>query len=88
MVTLTKTDEGCWVDCHLGIYIGEQVIHGAKEQGFNPGVPMPEDGWASHEHYTELWQEAEDYLNQFAPNGYWIGSNENGDFGMWESSAE
>jgi hypothetical protein len=79
-----ENEVGCWVDCHRGIYIGEEVIQTARDHGWKPGTPMPEDGWTEHEHYCELWDEAEEFMQQFAAEGYYFGTSEGfGDWGLW-----
>lgn len=38
----------------------------------------------SNEFYTEYWIEAEEFINQFIRDGFYFGSTENGDVGIWE----
>lgn len=86
-------DAGCWFDSHRGVYIGQAVIALAIERGWQQwgegraekscGGLTPDD-----EEYYDAWLAAEDYLASLAPSGYWIGGNENGDFGMWEIEEE
>jgi len=80
---ITANMAGCWFDSASGIYTGEAVIDEAIARGFDPQTECPEAGWADYEYYHELWTEAEEFLGSLAPDGYCIGSNENGDFGMW-----
>lgn len=76
---------GCWFDCARGIYIGQEVIWEAQSYGWKPeGLDEETEVSPDMEFYHELTDEAEQYLNSICPTGYWIGSNENGDFGMWE----
>lgn len=75
--------EGCWVDNHNGVYIGQRVMEIAKEHGWDGEVLTPQ-----HEHYCDAWIDAESFLSDKAPPGYYIGSNECGDFGMWKINEE
>jgi hypothetical protein len=80
---------GCWADNCRGHYIGEKIIHTAEAHGF---VIEDEDGeiekaerYADYEHYHELTDEAEEFMQQFAAEGYWFGYHEHsGDWGLWE----
>lgn len=35
------------------------------------------------DYYRDAGSSAEEYLDSLVPEGFWVGSNENGDFGMW-----
>ena len=37
-----------------------------------------------HEWYSEAWDCAEEHMQALTPDGYWFGSTENGDWGLWE----
>lgn len=76
----TRDDAGCWIDSGNGIYTGEGVIALARKYGYDPGIDSvtPDD-----EDYFLVWQEAEDYLQSFAPEGYYFGINHSGDWGLW-----
>lgn len=75
---------GCWFDCARGIYIGEAVIKEAFAWGWKDEEGREIDYTVDGEFYHEATDAATDFLNTLAPEGFWIGSNENGDFGMWE----
>ena len=81
---VTTADVGCWLDSARGRYIVNKVIDLAIDNGFDPKTEEPEDGWIEYEFVDELQDEAEEYLNQFAPDGCYFGSNENCDWGLWQ----
>lgn len=75
---------GCWFDNCRGCYLGEAVISEAIAHGFpiddETQVEMDAaERYADLEFYHDLWQEADDYMCQFAAEGFWFGSNESGD---------
>ncbi len=79
-------EEGCWFDGHRGIYMGEAIIDTAIDHGFTIEDGDLEDGkrYADHEFYHELWEEAEDFMQAFALDGYYFGTSEGGgDWGLW-----
>jgi hypothetical protein len=82
---------GCWFDNSRGIYLGEAVIRAAEERGFKFELSVsdysPVD-LTHHDTYLEVWEEAENYLNELAPEGYWFGCNESGDVGVWEQNED
>lgn len=86
------SDEGCWFDSARGQYIGCAVIREAVSRGYDGwAAELAEDcdeDMADREDYFEAWDRAEGFLSDLAPDGYWIGSNESGDFGMWECEEE
>ena len=88
MEKLTPQDEGCWFDCARGIYIGEAVIDEAISRGFELTEGREVDATVEGEFYHETWDDAECFLDSLAPEGYWVGSTENGDFGMWRIEEE
>lgn len=73
---ITEDLEGPWFDCCRGIYIGVAVQQEAIYRGWK-GMELRTD----EEFYWEAVQEASDYLQQFAPEGYLFGGN--GDCGCW-----
>lgn len=89
MPKLEPKHAGCWFDCARGIYIGGHVMRLALASGWKP-KDLPEDYLSTEgEHYHELTDEATDYLQSLAPEGYWVGFSEHGgDFGMWECEEE
>ena len=85
---ITVSNEGNWVDGNRGIYQGQRIIEIAEGYGF---VVKPEDivnKTPDGEFYSELVDDATDYLNELAPEGYYFGNTENGDFGMWKTDDE
>jgi len=84
---------GCWFDGARGIYIGEAVIKEALAAGWS-AEGYTEEEFKVHgegvdpEAYQWATDAAEEFLASLAPDGFWIGSNENGDFGMWQIEAE
>ncbi len=82
----SPSEAGCWFDCARGIYIGEAVIDAAVHYGFEYELETntAETNITEHEHYHEIWDEAEAYLNELAPEGYYFGSTQDGgDWGLW-----
>lgn len=87
---------GAWFDGARGIYMGDAIICEAIAHGWKCDVPGEDAGpyqsspsWAGHEHYHDLWDEAEDFMAQFAADGYWFGTSEGGgDWGLWECESE
>ena len=88
-----EKEAGCWFDCSRGIYIGEKVIDTAIDHGW---VPLNEEGkpyagtiTVDAEWYHELWDEAEEFMQQFAAEGYSFGTSEwGGDWGLWQHEEE
>ena len=85
---ITEADTGCWFDCARGIYIGEAVIDLAQQWGFEVSEDDEVNTLPEGEFYNELTDEAELYMQQFAPDGYYFGSNENSDWGLWSDDCE
>ena len=96
MTEFTALDAGCWFDSHRGQYIGEAVQDEADDRGWSgwftpcehdPGMYMSCSEHSGDFHgvcYDEATQEAEDYLNDMAPEGFYFGSNpDSGDWGLW-----
>ena len=86
--TLTEAHAGCWFDGGRGIYIGLRVIEAAQDRGWDNGEYREGDFHTESEFYLEAWGAATDFLNSLAPEGFWLGCNESGDFGMWECEEE
>ena len=82
--TYGEEDVGCYFDCVRGRYIGEDVIEMAEDRGFVVAKEDEENRHPDGEFYSELWEEAEEYLNEMTKEGFYFGSNENGDWGLWE----
>jgi hypothetical protein len=86
---------GCWFDGHRGIYIGDAVIETAIDHGWVCDVKGEDAGpyqtsptWTEHEHYHELWGEAEEFMQQFAEEGFYFGGSEGGDWGLWQAEED
>lgn len=81
-VIIPPTATGCWLDCCRGHYIGEAVIDFAESLGFH--VENEEDRTPEGEWYCEAWDDAEEYLQDFAAEGFFFGSAEDtGAWGYW-----
>ena len=76
----TAADAGCWFDCVRGRYLGVAVQETAVLNGWEG--PLINDVY--HEWYNEAGDCAEEHMQALAPDGYWFGSTENGDWGLWE----
>lgn len=84
-----EKEAGCWLDCSRGIYIGDCVIREAIAHGFKCDEEPKEATWSESERYHELWDEAEEFLQQFAAEGYSFGTSEwGGDWGLWPHEEE
>lgn len=83
---ITAKDAGNWVDGSRGIYQGEMIIEIAEKHGFLVDEKDVANKKADGEHYHDLIEEATQYLNDQAPEGYYFGnSDSNSDFGLWKS---
>jgi hypothetical protein len=70
---------GTWVEGGDAETIGNNVQQYAKKFGWDGAIrSSDEDG------FYDAVQEAEDFLNTKAPAGFFFGTNENGDWGLWE----
>lgn len=88
---------GCWLDSARGVYIGEEVQKFAQDCGWEDElIPCdhqrcdglsPDNQHEEIEHgdfYPEAAVDAEDWLNGvIAPEGYFFGHDESGDWGLW-----
>lgn len=82
-------EAGCWFDNHRGIYIGEAVIDTAVDHGFKPEGLTDGLRYSDEEFYCELWDEAEQFMQQFAEEGFWFGSHPDwGDWGLYACEEE
>ena len=70
-VQFSPQDEGVWFACQRGIYIGEAIQEAATRQGWK-GETLGVDG----EFYSEATDEAENYLQDLASDGYYFGTKE------------
>jgi hypothetical protein len=90
--TFGAESEGCWFDGARGIYIGDAIIKKAIQYGWacdvlGTGAPswQVSPTWTEYEFYHELTDEAEEFMNGLAAEGYWFGFSEQGDWGLWAS---
>lgn len=74
---------GCWLDNCRGVYMGEAIISEAITHGFKYEMDGPLCRYSDREDYMHLWHEADTFMDQFAAPGFWFGSNDNGDWGLW-----
>jgi len=82
--TEAKAYTGCWLDGHKGQYIGEDIIIEAEGFGFKVPAEYQKDRKVEGEWHWELVDLAESWLNEHvAPEGWWFGTNESGDWGLW-----
>jgi hypothetical protein len=72
-------------NCCRGIYIGEAIIQTAIRHGFDDSDVYLEGNarYADLDFYHELTDEAEDFMQKFAAEGFWFGFSEGGDWGLW-----
>ena len=83
MTHFTPQDEGNYLDSQRGRYQGEAIIQMALDHGWKTKTWRQEDFNADAEFYGEAIQAAEDYLNTLTPDGYYFGTTEGGDWGLW-----
>ena len=76
-------DEGPYIGAHEGRYQGEKIIQMALAVDWDGETYTEEDFSADSENYDEATQAAEDYLNTLAPKGFYFGSTEALDWGLW-----
>jgi hypothetical protein len=84
---------GCWFDCPRGIYIGEEVIKAAVDRGFDckeelTALALSNTRLADYEFYHELACDAQEFMQEFAADGFWFGFSEGGDWGLWASEED
>lgn len=82
----------------LGKYMQPRIVALAMEHGFDSGLPIgevkeafsysTEDDVTDGDDWLEVVAEAETYLEDYAPEGFWAGYTEDGDFGVWECEKE
>lgn len=86
MNIFSPEDAGCWFDSARGQYIGEAVIAVARSLGYRCD---DDEANSNHEFYHETWDEAENFLQSFAPDGYYFGSSDHScDWGLWKIEDE
>jgi hypothetical protein len=76
-----ESEMGPWVDGVYGVYMGEHIQAIAAAHGYGNGrITGPDDG----EEYTWDTDEAEEYMQALAPEGYYFGYSDGfGDWGLW-----
>lgn len=97
---ITSDMAGCWLDGARGVYIFPAIIREAESFGMELSeedtllVSMGEEFMGMSSLTSEeseglffLAERAEVYLDDLAPEGYWIGFND-GDFGMYPIEEE
>jgi hypothetical protein len=86
-------EPGCYGDSARGIYLGEHVQAIAESEGWKgPAIPCHHDEDCPcgdkdchPDIYHEAWTEAEEYMNEHCGvEGYYWGTNDNSDFGLWK----
>ena len=88
---VSPNEAGPWFDGSRGIYlpgmvITEAITHGATNlEDFRSLSP---EEMLARDDYYEAMDDAETYMNTLAPPGYWFGSSEQGDWGLWEMDQE
>lgn len=81
---LSEDDAGPWIDSSRGIYMGVEIQKIAQERGWEGAQVLdPKD-----EVYFDASHDAEDYLQSIAPDGYYFGTSEQGDWGLWRFEEE
>ena len=83
-------DCGCYVDGAHGIHAIDKIVAFAKDHNFDLDEDVAEYSTLSdYEFRDEVEDAATDYMNEFysVDGAYW-GRNENGDWGLWESTED
>lgn len=81
---LSEDEAGPWVDASRGIYMGVEIQRIAQERGWEGAQVLdPKD-----ETYFDAAHDAEEYLQSVAPDGYYFGTSEQGDWGLWKFEEE
>jgi len=74
---------GAWIESSDPTIIGDKIQQYAKKFGWDGDIKnSAEDG------FYDAVQEAEEFMNTKAPQGYFFGTNEDGDWGMWEGETD
>ena len=81
--------EGCIFDSAAGQYNFPRIIKLALANGLKgsifEGDMFTDEEMLSHADLHEEVVDAENYLSGLLPDGYWFGSTENGDWGIWRN---
>jgi len=76
---MPELEPGLYYDCARGRYIGEAVQQLAQEYGWTAEY-CDSDG----EFYYDAWDDAERFLQDFAPDGFYCGTHDDdGSWGVW-----
>ena len=81
----SPNDVGVWIDSSLGRFIGEEIQRIAEVEGWVGGF-VEADNLCCLDCYTEAIEEAEEYLNNLAPDEHMFGTLEDGSFGLFPLS--
>lgn len=96
--TISPSDAGCWLDSARGWTTYPAIIDIACGTYWFELPEDVKTAWASfatdqHDDWLEFWRDrddmhdvcdmAESYLNTLAPEGYYFGTSEQGDWGLW-----
>jgi hypothetical protein len=85
MKSITAKDAGCWVDSAWGHdEMFKRILKIAEYFGYKDTTTEEEkysDYWL--EIQDSIWDECEEFLNFLAPDGFYFGSSEQGDWGLW-----
>ena len=82
--TFAEDDAGPWFESAHGVMIGGEIQKLAEQHGWTgPTVLDTED-----EQYFSQSKEAEDFMQQLAPGGYYFGMSDEGDWGLWKLTPE
>jgi len=71
---ITPDMAGCWGDGSRGVYMGEHIQDIAMAYGWE-GPALDSE----HEHYLEAWDEADEFMQALAPEGFEFTS----EYGDW-----
>lgn len=82
-------DVGVWIDIKdlYTMYIGEEIQHIAKKHGWT-GELRDQHSYSNEDmdKFRCATEEAEEYLNQFVPDGHMFGTMKDGSFGLFPLS--
>jgi hypothetical protein len=85
MQKITSDMAGCWLDGARGIYIGDAIQKIAQEYGWTGEMVRVND--VEYQGACYNWgaiDEAEEYMQNLAPDGFAFGMSEQGDWGLWQ----
>jgi hypothetical protein len=79
MLDIDPQNVGVWAEGGNPDFVGDKVQQYAKKFGWDGAIRSSDE-----EEFYDTVQEAENFLNEKAPAGYYFGTNEDGDWGLWE----